>query len=123
MNCTICSKELFGLVCENKWCNEVHVECSKCGKVLNTSDAYEYRGVLACEPCFKEVSENRERERLEIIEEENHKTKFAKGLDFSDSVIGRANKEILKPNIEIARKESLRLKRYESADKLDQLNK
>lgn len=113
MKCTICSKELYGLVCGNKWCNEIHVECSLCNTVLNQSDAYDYRGALGCSKCIDEVTEKRDFERQEIIEEENHRTQAFKGLDMSDSPIGKVNRKILKPNIEIAGKESGRLKAYE----------
>lgn len=36
-----------------------------------------------------------------------------KGLDLSDSVIGKANREIFKTQIEIASNESVRLNKYE----------
>jgi hypothetical protein len=113
MKCTICDKPLYGLVCDNKWCNEEHCECSQCQKVINKSDTYEYRGILSCIDCFDSAAKLRDFQRQEIIEEENNKTKVFKGLDLSDSTIGKANREILKPQIEIASKESGRVKEYE----------
>ena len=52
-------------------------------------------------------------ERSEIIKEESNKTNFAKGLDFGDNPIGKANRKLLKKHIEISKKESRRLKNYE----------
>lgn len=113
-NCTICEMPLLnGLICTNKWCNEEHYECPICKKIINSTACYEYRGVISCGDCYKETIKKRDFQRQEIIEEENNKTKCFKGLDLSDSVIGKGNREILKPNIEIARKESVRLKDYE----------
>lgn len=116
MKCTICEKELFGLICQNRWCGEVHEECPQCKNVFNRSDIYEYRGAISCNGCFDEVSQDRDIQRAEIIKEESAKTEVFKGLDLTDSVIGRANKEILKPNIEIAAKESFRINNYERGD-------
>jgi len=87
--------------------------CSKCGIELDDSSAYEYRGALSCSDCFDDVIENRDYQRNEIIREEHNKTKCFAGLDLSNSVIGKANREILAPQIEIASKESARLKEYE----------
>ncbi|WP_217874322.1 hypothetical protein [Pseudoalteromonas shioyasakiensis] len=90
--------------------------CSKCKKQLESHEAYEYRGAVACEDHFDEVIEMRDFERNEIIQQEHNKTKVFKGLDLTDSAIGNANKKLLKPNIEIASKESQRLKNYERGD-------
>ena len=87
--------------------------CSKCKKELDGYEAYEYRGAIACVECFDDVQESREAQRQEIIKEESAKTEFSRGLDFGDNAIGKANRELLKPNIEIAKKESGRLKEYE----------
>ena len=87
--------------------------CSKCHKKIYDSDAYEYRGAIACEDCIDSVIEMRDFQRQEIIEEESAKTDKFKGLDLGDNVIGNANREILKGSIEIAAKESGRLKTYE----------
>ena len=111
--CAVCSQPLRSLRCDNEWCNQEHFKC-KCGDVITLDAAYEYRGAMACGNCISEVAESRERERQEIISEENSKTKFSKGLDFGDSAIGRGNRELFKRNIEIASKESGRLRAYEN---------
>lgn len=87
--------------------------CSRCGVALEASEAYEYRGAFACEDHFDETIEMRDFERGQIISEEHRKTKAFKGLDLSDSVIGKANKKLLKQKMEITGKESARLKQYE----------
>lgn len=93
--------------------------CSKCGESYSNFDPdeshaiYEYRGALACNNCFDSVIESRNFERQEIIEEEKHKLKPLEGLSLGDSVVGRANRQILKSSIEIAKKESGRIKAYE----------
>lgn len=87
--------------------------CIKCKSPLDDHEAYEYRGSFACAEHFDEVIEMRDFERNQIIKEEHNKTKVFKGLDLTDSTIGKANKKLLKPNIEIAGRESQRLKNYE----------
>lgn len=87
--------------------------CRKCKAKLSASETYEYRGAFSCEEHFDEVIEMRDYERNQVISEEHNKTKSFSGLDMSDSVIGKANKELLKSKIEIAGKESARLKAYE----------
>lgn len=87
--------------------------CRKCKAPLDDHEAYEYRGSFACEAHFDEVIEMRDFERSQIIREEENKTKVFKGLDLTDSAIGKANKKLLKTRIEIAGKESQRLKNYE----------
>ncbi len=87
--------------------------CHKCKVELEGSEAYEYRGSFSCEEHFDEVIEMRDFERNQIIKEEHNKTKVFKGLDLTDSTIGKANKKLLKQNIEIAGRESQRLKNYE----------
>lgn len=91
-------------------------KCYKCKKELEESDTYEYRGALSCWEHFEEVQASRNYERQEIMIEENHKMKPLEGLSFGDSVIGRANRQILKGSLEIARKESGRIKAYEKRD-------
>ena len=86
----------------------------KCRICKTTEDLYEYRGAIACSKHFDKVIEQRDFERQEIMEEENHKLAPLKGLSFGDSVIGKANREILKGSIEIAKKESGRIKAYEN---------
>ncbi|TMS82507.1 hypothetical protein [Pseudoalteromonas sp. S554] len=90
--------------------------CKKCKAKLKANEAYEYRGAFSCEEHFDEVIEMRDFERNQIINEEHNKTKSFKGLDLTDSAIGKANKALLKPRIEIASKESLRLNSYERGD-------
>lgn len=88
--------------------------CSKCGKELDGFEAYEYRGAISCDEHFDEVREMRDFQRQEIINEENAKTKVFKGLDLDPgNPIGKANRQILKKQIDIASKESGRLKAYE----------
>lgn len=89
------------------------MECSKCGIELDDNSAYEYRGALSCADCFDDVIENRDYQRNEVIQEQHNKTKCFAGLDLSNSFIGKANKEILAPQVEITSKESARLKEYE----------
>lgn len=79
MKCTICQKDLSGLVCSNKWCGEIHVECSTCNKVLNQSDAYDYRGFIFCTEHFTEGQERVEHRRSEVIEASNHAVKSQVG--------------------------------------------
>ena len=88
-------------------------KCSKCKRELDSSEAYEYRGTFSCEERFDEVSEMRDFERNQIIKEEHNKTNVFKGLDLTDSAVGKANKKLLKQRIEIASKESARLNQYE----------
>ena len=90
--------------------------CQKCKAKLRANEAYEYRGAISCEEHFDEVIEMRDFERNQIIKEEHNKTNVFKGLDITDSTIGKANKALLKPRIEVARKESNRLKNYERGD-------
>lgn len=92
------------------------VNCPLCGKEEEYGQMYEYRGVLACCDCIEEAREKRDAERAEIIAEQKHKTDRFKGLDLSDSQIGKANKEILKADIEVAKKEGLRIRQYEGRD-------
>ena len=92
-------------------------KCSKCKKSLDPCDAYEYRGAIACDDCFDEVIEARDFQRNEIIAEESAKTEIFKHLSVDPKCsIGRANIELLRPRIEIASKESGRLKVYEGRD-------
>ncbi|MCG9708255.1 hypothetical protein L1D46_05505 [Pseudoalteromonas sp. Isolate3] len=90
--------------------------CQKCKAKLKANEAYEYRGAFACAEHFDEVIEMRDFERNQIAEEEHNKTKVFEGLDLTDSSIGKANRKLLKRHIEIAGKESQRLKTYERGD-------
>lgn len=79
MKCTICSKELNGLICGNKWCGEVHEECAICKKVISSSDAYEYRGFISCSPHFEELQAKVDYKRSEVIATVEHSTKSQAG--------------------------------------------
>lgn len=88
--------------------------CAICKEYFSASEIYEYRGEYACEEHHDEMTELRDFERNEIIFEEDNKTKRFKGLDLSsDSIIGKANRKILARQIDIASKESGRIKNYE----------
>lgn len=87
--------------------------CPICGESFEYGSMYEYRGAISCSDCFNELQQRRDFERQQIIEEERHKTDRFKGLDLSDSSIGKANRGILKQDIEIGSKESDRIKDYE----------
>lgn len=78
--------------------------CSVCKKRFDLSDLYEYWGHVACEKCFGEVEKNADFERAEAIERSRHKTDRFRGLDLGDSSIGKANRQILKADIEIAKR-------------------
>ena len=89
-------------------------KCAICEKMFDLSELYEYRGVIACEEHFDELQEKRDYQRAEIIEDNKHRTEPFRGIDTaSDSTIGKANREILKKQIDIAKKEPERLKNYE----------
>lgn len=93
------------------------MKCQKCKIPLTESEAYEYRGAYACAEHFDDVIASRDSERQEIIREETAKLKPLKGMDLDPrSPVGRANREILAPHIEIASKESGRLKKYEGRE-------
>jgi hypothetical protein len=89
------------------------LHCSVCKKALAEDETYEYRGAYACEEHFDEAIEKRDFERAEVIAENRHQTTPFEGLSFGDNPIGRANCELLKGPIEIARKETYRTKAYE----------
>lgn len=90
--------------------------CRICKKELEESEAYEYRGAVACEQHFEQAQNDRNWERAEVIEDNRLRTDKFKGLSFGDSVVGRANKEILKGAIEVAKKEPMRTTVYERGD-------
>lgn len=89
------------------------MKCSKCKVGLDDYSAYEYRGALSCADCFDTVIECRDRERNQLIQAEDSKLNRTKGLDLSDSVIGRANREMMKGALEVSSKESYQMKEYE----------
>jgi len=88
------------------------MNCRKCKKSLEPHEAYEYRGAISCAEHFEEVEETRNHERREIIAAESRKTDVFRGLDLGESVVGKANRKLLAPQIEIASKESARLRAY-----------
>jgi recombinational DNA repair protein (RecF pathway) len=90
--------------------------CPICKKEFELGQMYEYRGAVACGDCIEEAREKRDAERAEVIAEQNHKTEKFKGLDLSDSTIGKANRQILKTDIEVAKKEGKRIRDYEGRD-------
>lgn len=94
------------------------VLCRGCKtEMFDDSEIYEYRGAFSCADCFDKVQEARDYERQEIIAEEKHKLKPLEGMDTSpNTVLGKINREILKPQIEIASKESYRMRKYEGRD-------
>lgn len=80
-------------------------KCSICKEEFSYSDLYEYRDMIACEKCFDKAQEQKDYERQQIIDDIKFRTDRFKGLDLSDSTIGKANKKILKSQIEIAKRE------------------
>jgi len=84
MKCTICEKPLSGLTCNNEWCGEIHVECSTCDKVLNQSDAYDYRGFIFCNEHFDEGMKKVTRKRQEVIEQTDHAIKSQAGGEWQN---------------------------------------
>lgn len=87
--------------------------CSICKIELDATTAYEYRGRISCYEHFYEAEQRVNLDRQDIINEERSKTEVFRGLDLSDSIIGKANKKLLKRQREIASKESYRIKLYE----------
>jgi hypothetical protein len=94
------------------------VYCSACKKEMNDdSEIYEYRGAFSCADCLDKVQEARDYERQEIIKDVEHRTAPLKGMDISpNTVLGKINREILSTQIEIAGKESHRMKKYEGRE-------
>jgi hypothetical protein len=93
------------------------VKCTKCKKHLEENEAYEYRGVISCDEHFDDVCASRDHERAEIIQEEDAKLDAFKGMDLDPrSVIGKANREIFSSQLEVAKKESFRLRKYEGRE-------
>lgn len=107
--CPYCFELLKNCIC-------IFHNCSICGERLPESELYEYRGAYACEKDIDKATERRDMERANIIEENKAKTDRFRGLDMGDSAIGKANREILKRDIEIAKKESLQTKKYEGRE-------
>jgi hypothetical protein len=82
-------------------------QCCICKKYFDLSKLYEYRGSVACGKDFDKAQENADSKRAEIVEDTKFRTERFRGLDMGDSVIGKANREILKADIEIAKKGKL----------------
>lgn len=97
---------------KTKYMDEM-VNCPLCGREEEYGKMYEYRGALACCDCIEEAIEKRDAERAEVIAELNHKTDRFRGLDLTDSIIGKANRRILQMDIEVAKKEGKRIRDYE----------
>lgn len=109
-NCKFCFEKTENCIC-------IFDNCSVCGKERPVGEFYEYRGAIACEKCFEECKENREKDRQEVIEINRHKTECFKGIDTSNNTtLGKANRELLKKQIDIAKKEDGITKRYEGRD-------
>lgn len=88
--------------------------CVICHEEFPANETYEHRGMHSCGPHADEMREKREFQRAEIIAEENARLAPLKGLDIDPrNVIGRVNRSVLAAQIEIAGKESQRLKDYE----------
>lgn len=62
---------------------------------------------------YEDVIAMRDGQRKEVMDIEYNKTKVFEGLDMTDSLIGKANNELLSRHKEIASKESQQLKDYE----------
>ncbi|CNH65186.1 Uncharacterised protein [Yersinia massiliensis] len=87
--------------------------CAVCKAELDSNDTYEYRGFYSCDEHFDELQERVNGKRQRIIDDFDAKSKPLRELDISpDSVIGRANREILKGPIEVCSKETLIEKDY-----------
>lgn len=92
------------------------MKCCICKKEFDDGELYEYRGAIACAEHFEQAQKERDIDRAEIIEDAKHRTEKFRGIDLSDSAIGKANREILRADIEIAKKESGRRKAYEQRE-------
>ena len=113
MKCKICDKDFFGLKCTNKWCNQEYIECDVCKNVIPEYESYSYRNGLSCETCLDKLQNKIDYERQQIINEENKKLINLKGLDFGENPVGKENRKLLKTQLEIAQKETNRIKIYE----------
>lgn len=80
-------------------------ECCICKNRFDGSDTYEYRGFFSCSEDHEKMIVAVDGKRTELIENASKRTKAFKGLDLSDSTIGKANKNLLKTHIELAEKE------------------
>ncbi|MEX5413359.1 hypothetical protein [Atlantibacter hermannii] len=88
-------------------------KCCLCKKDIDGNSAYEYRGFISCEEHFEQVIAKVDIRRSEIIQRNDAVTKQLSGLDIDPrSVIGRANRGLLAPAIEIASRETLAEQQY-----------
>ncbi|HEN3396959.1 TPA: hypothetical protein ACGJN9_001434 [Yersinia enterocolitica] len=87
--------------------------CAVCKSEVDGNDTYEYRGFYSCDEHFDELQERVDSKRQRIIDDFDAKSSPLRGLDISPgSVIGRANREILKGPIEVCSKETPIEKEY-----------
>ncbi|WP_145538869.1 hypothetical protein [Yersinia alsatica] len=87
--------------------------CEVCKADIESGDTYEYRGFYSCGEHLDELQDKVDRRRQRIIDDFDAKSKPLQGLDIStNSVIGRANREILSGSIEVCSKETLIEKDY-----------
>lgn len=102
------------MVCNNEHCAELYYECAYCKGAFLGQEVMEYRGKVACVSCDASgtLVEDRERERREIIQREDMKTKGL-NINLSNDAIGRHNRKLLAAKLEVASKESIQLKEYE----------
>jgi|GEM_PF-1056820 len=89
-------------------------QCAVCGRSNPGNSTYEYRGAYSCEGCFDQMIEARDRQRSDLIEREDARSRFANGLDVhSDSAIGKHNRKLFKHHLTALEKESSQMKEYE----------
>lgn len=89
-------------------------QCAVCGRNNPGNKTYEYRGAYSCEGCFDKMIEARDRQRSDLIEREDARSRFANGLDvYSDSAIGKHNRKRFKHPLKALEKESAQMKEYE----------
>jgi hypothetical protein len=92
-------------------------KCCLCKKELDGYSAYEYRGFVSCEEHSDAVIEKVDIRRGEIISRNNAVLKPLEGLDLSsNNPIGKHNRELLAPVIEIASKETFAEKQYRNGE-------
>lgn len=89
-------------------------KCAVCGRNNPGNKTYEYRGAYSCSCCFDQMIEARDRQRSELIEREDARSRFTNGLDVhSDSAIGKHNRKLFKRHLTALEKESYQIKEYE----------
>lgn len=88
-NCPYCFEKTEDCIC-------VFHKCIVCKREFPEGELYEYRGAIACSECFEKAQEKKDIERTETIIKNKALTDKYKGLDMSsNSVIGKANREIM----------------------------